>query len=161
MSTHVVEETLGARIRQRREALGLDQAELGARVGVARSQVSVWENGHQVPGGANLVKLARALEVTSEWILGGDESGHLVVRESGEISYDPRPDSEASPAEQLIAFLGVKVGMRRLAGELTAKDLVAAAYTLARAERFSAEEFKKLDAWRDQILADEKRRGGS
>lgn len=153
-------DTPGGRIKDRREALGLGQAALANHIGVNRSQVSVWENGHQLPGGANLVRLARVLEVTSEWILHGSEGGHLVVRETGEIYLDPRPDSEGTPAEQLMAFLGLRVGMRRLAGELTGKDLVATAYTLARAEGFSAEEFKKLDAWRDQILKAEGRGGG-
>jgi len=89
-----------------------------------------------------------------------DDGGHLVVRGGGEIEYDPRPDPEGTPAERLMAFLGVRVGIRRLAGELTGKDLVATAYTLARAERFSAEDFKKLDAFRDAILAEERRGGG-
>lgn len=149
------EPSRGSRIRERRERLGRSQQELADAVGVSRQQVSNWETGKQSPTGANLVALAAILGVSSEWVLAGDRGGHMVVGDSGDIRYDPNPDPEGTPAEQLMAFLGLRVGMRRLAGELTGRDLVATAYTLARAERFSAEEFKKLDAWRDQIMAAE------
>lgn len=150
----------GARIKERREVMGLGQAELAERVGVTRPRVSLWETEKSAPTWANLERIARALDVTPSWIMSGDQVGHMVVRETGQIDYDPNPDPEGTPAEQLMAFLGVRVGMRRLAGELTAKDLIAVAYTLARSEGFSAEEYRKLDAWRDQVLEAE-RRGGS
>lgn len=116
-------------------------------VGVTRQQVSVWEKGREFPQGPNLMRLSAAL---------GVEQGHFVVRGSGDIDYDPNPDPEGSPAEQLMAFLGQRVGMRRVAGSLTSKDLIAVAYTIAREERFGPDEFKKIDRWRDEIMAMER-----
>ncbi len=40
---------IGTLIRKRRQALGLRQHELAARVGVDRSAVSNWERGHHFP----------------------------------------------------------------------------------------------------------------
>ena len=42
-------EPIGTRIRKRRQALRMTQAEFGARVGVNRSTVSAWERGKQQP----------------------------------------------------------------------------------------------------------------
>jgi transcriptional regulator with XRE-family HTH domain len=133
------------------------QEALAVDVGVTRQTVSSFETDETTPRGRELQQLARCLGVSMEWILEGDQ-GHRVVSPTGDIEYDPNPDPEGTPAEQLMAFLGMRVGMRRLAGELTAKDLIVVAYTLARSEGFAPEEFKKLDRWRDQILEEE--RGG-
>jgi transcriptional regulator with XRE-family HTH domain len=42
---------IGDRIRARRRALGLTQAEFGQLVGVSRETVNRWENGKRVPNG--------------------------------------------------------------------------------------------------------------
>lgn len=153
--------TMAGRIafaRDQNETYRKDQVALADCVGVARQTISAWETGRFEPEGDRLDRLAECLGVSREWLLVGDVgAGHFVVRDGGSVEYDPNPDPEGTPAEQLMAYLGVKVGMRRLAGELTSKDLVAVAYTLARAEGFSAEEFRKLDVWRDQILEEERR----
>jgi len=41
--------TMGARIRKRRQVLGMRQHELAAKVGVDRSAVSNWERGRHLP----------------------------------------------------------------------------------------------------------------
>lgn len=182
-----VAETPGSRIRERRKEIPRfrdDQKALAAEVGVQRERVSLWENDKQRPGGENLVKLARALNVTPGWILAGDAAEGAVViqlppgqpglsgyptggdsssgvREEG-VGYGkelPDPDPSGSPAEQLLHMLGVRAGLRRVARELTDKDLIAVAYTIARADKWPVEELRKLDAWRDAIL--EQRRTGA
>jgi putative transcriptional regulator len=52
---------LGNRIRTAREARGLTQAELAARVGVSRKTVNTVENGVFVPSTVIALKLAGAL----------------------------------------------------------------------------------------------------
>ena len=61
-------------------------------------------------------------------------------------------DGPATPAEELLHYLGVRAGLRRVARELTDKDLIAVAYTIARKDNWPLEELRKLDAWRDAIL---------
>jgi repressor LexA len=52
-------------IIQRREALGLNQAELAQIVGVSKATLSRWESGQLGPSRANLDALAAALRTTT------------------------------------------------------------------------------------------------
>lgn len=62
----------GERIRQRRTALGLLQVALATRAGLQVSALSPYENGLRLPSDpAILVSLARALEVSVDWLLTG------------------------------------------------------------------------------------------
>lgn len=128
---------------------------------MTRQQVSRWENGTAMPTGENLTALARVLGVSPEWILEGDRPEYITPEDVNQMgrrvaeppgTYETRP----SPAQQLLEFLSQRLGHRRVAGELTDKDLIAAAYTLARKHGFSAEDYRTLDAWRDEIIASEK-----
>jgi transcriptional regulator with XRE-family HTH domain len=56
--------TLGEAIRAARQAAGLTQVELAARLGVAQSRLSEWERGAVVPGTPHLVRLTEALGLT-------------------------------------------------------------------------------------------------
>jgi class 3 adenylate cyclase len=62
---------LGARIKRRREARGLKQADLASALRVTPQAVSKWERGENAPDIVVLVPLARLLDVSVEWLLGG------------------------------------------------------------------------------------------
>ena len=49
---------------------GLTQSELAAKLDVGETSVSNWENGVSFPPAERLIKLARALDVTVEELLG-------------------------------------------------------------------------------------------
>lgn len=49
---------MGEKIKQRREAAGMSQKELAAKIGVDASAISMWENGVTSPKMGNLIKLA-------------------------------------------------------------------------------------------------------
>jgi len=66
--------TLGSRIRARREAVGLTQEKLAAKCGVSRAAVAQWEAGVTRPSLDNLVKAAEALSVWLSWLTVGDQS---------------------------------------------------------------------------------------
>ncbi len=63
-------ETVALRVRVRRRLLGLNQAQLAARMGGHRSAISLIEAGRRVPSAANLVRLSDALECSADWLLG-------------------------------------------------------------------------------------------
>lgn len=66
--------TLGGRVRERREALGLSQGELAERCGwVNRSSISNYERDLRQITIENAEKLAGALEVSVEWLIWGDD----------------------------------------------------------------------------------------
>lgn len=64
-------ETWYERLKRRREALGLIQAQVKRAVGVSGPTVSDWENGKMSPRGENLTKLCKLLAVTPDWLLYG------------------------------------------------------------------------------------------
>lgn len=64
-------EALGARIKHRREARSLRQADLASALRVTPQAVSKWERGENAPDIVVLVPLARLLDVGVGWLLGG------------------------------------------------------------------------------------------
>ena len=79
--------TLGQRIKQRRKQIGLSQSDLSKAAGVSDSSVSLWESDNTAPRGANLHKLATALQCSPTWILFGDED---------QTPGAPKPDDSSS-----------------------------------------------------------------
>lgn len=65
--------TVGDNIRRLREARGMLQKELGAKVGKKSATISNWELGLRDPGGDNIKLLAAALEVSPSEIIGHNE----------------------------------------------------------------------------------------
>ena len=57
-------------IRSLREAVGMKQYELAARMGVKQASVSAWESGISTPTVQNLTKLADIFGVTVDEVLG-------------------------------------------------------------------------------------------
>lgn len=66
-------QTLGERLAQRREQLGLSQKALAEQVGVSQQSINKIETG-QTRSPRNLDKLAQVLAVTPQWLLFGDVS---------------------------------------------------------------------------------------
>jgi transcriptional regulator with XRE-family HTH domain len=66
--------SIGARIRQARKALSLNQAELAERVGVTQPAVANWESGVHDPRRLMLAKIAEALSTPLDWLAEGARS---------------------------------------------------------------------------------------
>ncbi len=77
MSSQKIEGTaaLAPNLKSIREVRGLTQAELGARAGLAAAAVSHFETGNRTPSVDSLVKLAEALEVSVDVLLGRAHMG--------------------------------------------------------------------------------------
>jgi phage repressor protein C with HTH and peptisase S24 domain len=74
---------LAARIRERRTALGLTQADLGKKLGVTRNAVSQWESGTNAPASKLMIKLASALRVPLQALLERPRAELSPAAESG------------------------------------------------------------------------------
>lgn len=59
---------IGETVKIRREELGLDQLELGRRVGVGQQTISRWETGRAVPKPDRLPMLAEVLGLDGEYV---------------------------------------------------------------------------------------------
>ena len=87
---------LGQLIRERREALGLEQATLAADLNVGQQAVSGWENGRSRPRRSALDDVARILAVDLEALL--DAGGY---RTAPAVRLPVRPLTRALPLEEL------------------------------------------------------------
>lgn len=59
-----------ARLKEARELRGMNQAELAERAGFQASAISHFETGNRRPSFDNLRRLAQALDVTTDYLLG-------------------------------------------------------------------------------------------
>lgn len=59
----------GALLRRARQARDLDQAALGAAVGVSHATISQWERGHRLPDVEQLRALCAVLHVSADVLL--------------------------------------------------------------------------------------------
>jgi transcriptional regulator with XRE-family HTH domain len=80
---------LSARIRSRRRALGVSQEDAAGRTGVTLRTWQRWESGATKGHVLHLPTIARALETTSEWLLGTAEAG-ADREESGDFALERR-----------------------------------------------------------------------
>ena len=75
--------TLGHRIRITRERRGLGQREFGRLAGVAPSLLCHVEHGERYLSIESLVRVARVLDVTTDYLLGLSRASHRVGEEGG------------------------------------------------------------------------------
>jgi transcriptional regulator with XRE-family HTH domain len=77
------EDSLSSRIRQARAELGLSQQELADRVRVSQPTIVHWEQGTHTPRHLALARLADALSVSRQWLLGAAGSGAAMPQVQG------------------------------------------------------------------------------
>jgi transcriptional regulator with XRE-family HTH domain len=58
--------SLGSLIKKERKNKGLSQKQLAEKIGTTNTHISKWERDLNVPGGENMVKLARILAISPE-----------------------------------------------------------------------------------------------
>lgn len=69
-----VKQYLGRQIRLARRRKGLSQEELGRIIGLSKQTVCGWERGRNEPCSECIVALCKALEVSSDHLLGLDKA---------------------------------------------------------------------------------------
>ncbi|KAA2234905.1 helix-turn-helix domain-containing protein [Salinarimonas soli] len=110
-----VDQRVGARIRERRQALGLTQAELGAAIGLSMHQILKYEKGRCRVSATNLSRLSAVLGAPTSFFFGkGAPDGRSGVSDGA--SYDLTIVLKAEPlaAEMMRAFLRISdVEVRR------------------------------------------------
>ena len=93
-------------IRERREALRLTLEDVAQRVHVNRSTVQRWETGSiQNLGHDKIAKLAAALQVSPEYLLGWTEDPELLIEDELAIAIADLTDDETAQVLNYIAFL--------------------------------------------------------
>jgi transcriptional regulator with XRE-family HTH domain len=73
-------ERLGAHIQQARRGLGLSQADLAGRASLSQAEISYFESGRRRPSLDQLLRIAKALDVSLQWLLtGSDRAGESLA----------------------------------------------------------------------------------
>ena len=72
---------MGDIIRALRNERNISQEQLGKKIGVTRSMIALYESGERFPSLSALIKLSRALGVTTDYLLGvsSDKTSFLDV----------------------------------------------------------------------------------
>jgi len=65
------------RVKELREKAGLSMDQLAKQLGVTKSRVNMWENNGTVPRMNVLVELAKYFNVTTDYLLGNDDTSNL------------------------------------------------------------------------------------
>ena len=76
ISAERLEFDLSDRLRKALRVAGLTAGDLAARIGVARSTVNNWINGHTTPKRRDLSAISDILRVSPAWLNFGDLSDH-------------------------------------------------------------------------------------
>jgi len=124
------EGTLGARIAQAREALGLSQTELGTRIGLSQTAVSKAELNKTTPTEPHLAAMSRELGVTVAWLREGKGRGPA---EAAPTSRSERPAAPTTGAAS-----GVRVSEGAAKAMLASLDTaLEEAFDRSRGHRFA------------------------
>lgn len=104
-------EIFGERLRSAREARGLNQRELSDRLGVPASSIAHFEGGRRKPSFDNLSRLARALDVTTDYLLGHSDEPHMPSTTDPLVRGLAKLDGR--DREVVAAVLNVLIGQKR------------------------------------------------
>lgn len=63
-------ETIGDRIKQLRDDIGLSQMELSKKIDISQSAIARYELGKTEPKASDIVKLAEFFDVSADYLLG-------------------------------------------------------------------------------------------
>jgi transcriptional regulator with XRE-family HTH domain len=108
--------TFAERLKYLRRRRGLSLAALASRIGVSAQAVHKWENGGQVDSHRQ-VALARALEVSLDWILTG--KGSIYDQQSSEIEVPPMPKANSVGQSDLVPVMSNEYMLQWLIGNGT------------------------------------------
>ncbi|MEE1164068.1 MAG: helix-turn-helix transcriptional regulator [Lachnospiraceae bacterium] len=99
------------KVRHARSELGLTQAELGEATGVSLRTILDYEKGKKVPRQTTLLRLARALKVSTRFLM--DESCNNPVEEIAKDSYimEARKSYGAKGGREIDALLSESVAL--------------------------------------------------
>lgn len=124
MSEELAEQiTLGGRLREAREYVGLRQDEVATALGLPRSSLSALEAGKRKVSGVELRRLARLYRRPIAWLLGEDE----VVLADAEPLFRATAQLSEQDKEQVLRFAEFLAGAGRPGGSTAGPDAVRAA----------------------------------
>lgn len=93
--------SFGLRLRQACDSVGLQQRQLADIIGVSRNTISAYVKGVQMPNGDKLLAIAKALNVSLDWLLLGKEPAPPRVASPGVEDTAPSQGLSANTLRRL------------------------------------------------------------
>ena len=115
--------TLGKRIRELRQSQDLSQEQVAEILGIARSAVSEIERGARKVSAEEVVKLAKACHVSTDYILGLAEKAEVHLEEIEEKTQPGAririsvPQQNAAKFREVLLYLVERIGAQPNVGE--------------------------------------------
>lgn len=103
-STHPVDFHVGRRLRERRMAQSITQADLGGDLGISAQQVQKYENGQNRISASKLFEVARRLGTTVSWFFEGLDDSPAAGFVEAAAPFDPAPSQHSQTRELIAAF---------------------------------------------------------
>ena len=75
----------GKRLKKLREELGLTQEELGKKLNLVKSNVSMYENGTRIPNAETLEQLSQLFDASIDYLLGKSEVKNIAKPYNDEL----------------------------------------------------------------------------
>src|SRR3989442_12371729 len=117
-----VDVDVGARIRMRRNMLGLSQTQMGDHIGVTFQQVQKYERGTNRIGASRLLQICNVLQVTRAWMFEGapgPKPKPTAAAREMETAFTPFQADDAGP-RLVSGWLPLPTRGKRLMGVLMA-----------------------------------------
>lgn len=108
-------EGIGARIRSRREGLGLTVEGAACNMGVSRQTLGRWESGERVPQLAMLDPVSKVLQCPVGWLLGETPPPQAVLDCTGGTGgqwVEERPGLWVCAGEEDVGTMAIEVGAK-------------------------------------------------
>lgn len=83
-----IADIIGCRIARVRKQRGLSQRQFGQQARIAQTEISLYEHGKMVPSAGNLVRIARAFNVSLDFLCGVENT--LIPTDSGVLELSKR-----------------------------------------------------------------------
>ena len=138
---------IAERLRSARERLEITQTTLAKKSKVGRSAIVHYENAQAIPGGMELIKLCKVLDITPNYILSGSEQ----FRESQE------PETALLSDDMMTLFFRVVICLTSLSPEI--RESVSSLLMSLVKQKMSNKDYADFMAMTDNLAQDMRKAG--
>ncbi len=96
---------IGNIIKDLRQEAGITQAQLAKSINVSQSMIYFWESGTNEPTASNIIALADFFNVSTDFLLGRETAGKLLVPEHIKLYYKMNAEQKRLTIKVMKAIL--------------------------------------------------------
>jgi transcriptional regulator with XRE-family HTH domain len=117
-----IKNTIGKRIRQIRDQIGLNQNDLAEHMGCGRSNISLIENGKNFPSGNILIALKSKYNVSLDWLFSGQ--GPMFIEAENDLNLLDFMENSDEVKQMLADMKNNRIVMHRVLSDYLAYIVV-------------------------------------